>query len=131
MKGLAFRPFDLDGDEPFVMGTWINSHRETSTKAGRAPRALDQYRLEVMRRINENPPVMLCSEEHSSTLLGWACGNHDVLHYVYVRPELRAMGVGRQLIERVMGRYPKPIQVTHRWPWKSERFVYEPKARAA
>lgn len=45
-------------------------------------------------------------------LLGFACGSNGWLHYVYVKSPYRRIGVGRSLVERVIGD-AKRVKVSH------------------
>ncbi len=61
------------------------------------------------------------------TVHAWAAGNSsDVLHYVYVPPELRGNGLAKHAITELLGDYPERIYVTHPWPRESSRFRYLP-----
>lgn len=135
MKGLTFREYDVTGDEPFVFATWMRAHRDIAqrlrTGESVTPRALDRYRIAVARTVNESPPKMLCSVDNAATLLGWVCASAERLHFAYLRPELRCMGIGREMVRHAMGDYRDHIECTHRWPWKSGRYIYEPKRRVA
>ena len=56
----------------------------------------------------------------------WACGDGDVLHYVYVPPELRGHGLARRLITELFGEYPEHVDCSHPWPRESARFRFVP-----
>jgi len=70
--------------------------------------------------------LVLCSATVPSTIFGWSCGEQSRLHYAYVVPELQHRGLGRVLIGAALGAYPVCIETTHRWPWPSARFVFNP-----
>lgn len=89
------------------------------------------YRRQVEQQLNDCGALVACDAELPTTIHGWACGTEGLLHYVYVPRELRCLGVGRELISRVVGGYPDRIEVTHRWPWPSGRFVLRIERSAA
>lgn len=68
--------------------------------------------------------IVLATDER--TVHAWACGDGDVLHYVYVPPELRREGLARRAITALFGEYPERIHVTHEWPRASSRFRFAP-----
>lgn len=65
------------------------------------------------------------------TVHAWAAGAGGSLFYVYVPPELRREGLARQVIVALLGSYSDSIQITHPWPWSSERFRFAPRMRTA
>lgn len=68
------------------------------------------------------------------TVHAWAAGIGTRLLYVYVPPELRGEGLARRVITELIGGYPDVIQITHPWPYASERFRFpriEPRMRKA
>lgn len=77
-----------------------------------------------------------------STVHAWAAGIGSRLHYAYVpawtevdgmREPLRRLGLARKVITELLGGYPEVIDITHPWPFASERFrlVSAPKRKAA
>jgi len=104
-------------DRRFVAPTWALS----STYDGLSKPA--RFRL-VDRMLDAGAPVIVLAE--GPTVHAWACGEADTLHYVYVPPDLRGFGIAAKLIALALGGYPERINVTHRWPRESSRFVFRP-----
>lgn len=57
-----------------------------------------------------------------STVHAWASGIGTRLHYAYVPPDLRGEGLARKVITELLGGYPEVIDITHPWPFASDRF---------
>lgn len=108
------------------MSAWLRSHRDMMRRRMARVAHLDEYRIQVLRITNEWPPIIASSAADPTTLLGFVCGSPTRLEYVYVPSDLRCMGLGRKLVERLLGSYPGRITCGHPWPWKSGRFIHEP-----
>ncbi len=103
-------------DRPFVACTWARGSRY-----GLKTREAFQF---VNGLLDTAKVVVLAN---GRTVHAWAAGHSsDVLHYVYVPPELRGNGLARQVITELLGSYPDRIYVTHDWPRESSRFRYLP-----
>lgn len=97
---LSLRPM-REGDVAYVVSTWAQSLD--------APywMARDAYRSNMRRSASAiighaARVVVLCSSDHESTILGWACGDDGVVHYAYVRPALRSGAAGRAWVEKLI-----------------------------
>lgn len=100
------RPYDL----PFVLSSWMQSHRE---EGANALMDNDAYFAAVKPRLIEilsRSPVLVASNpEDPWQVYGWIAAEPDVLHYVYVKSVYRKFGIGRQLFDAV----GRPSQCTH------------------
>jgi len=105
-------------DRRYVVPTWGHGSRYD----GMAKR--DRFAL--IDRILDGGARVVCLATDERTVHAWACGDADVLHYVYVPPELRGEGLARRAITALMGDYPERIHVTHEWPRASRRFRFAP-----
>lgn len=131
MDGVEFRPMD-HSDEAYVLSTWARSHRDHARRTHRTPAKLDEYRAGVMLpAVNLAGVTVACSSEHRGTLLGWICATPRVLHYVYVRDALRCQGLAREMIAAAMGGYGERIACASKWPFRSQRFVFDAARRVA
>lgn len=101
----------------YVCSTWARGQRL-------GLRTRPAFRL-VNRVIDSGADVVVLAS--GRTVHAWACGQDDVLHYVYVPPEIRGKGFARRLITSLFGAYSERIRVTHPWPFESERFQYMPR----
>lgn len=95
-------------DRRYVVPTWAqSSHYDGLPKAAR-------FRL--VDRVLDDGARVVCLATDERTVHAWAAGAVDVLHYVYVPPELRGEGLARRAISALLGSYPERITVTHPWP---------------
>jgi GNAT superfamily N-acetyltransferase len=101
----------------YVCSTWARGQRI-------GLRTRPAFRL-VNRIVDASRVVVIAS---GPTVHAWACGDGDVLHYVYVPRELRGRGIARRLISQLFEGYPERVRVTHPWPFSSNRFQYVPHA---
>ena len=100
-------------DRAFVVNTWVRS---------------SAYRMPMRKRwqhvdafINGGARVVILGGENGA-VHAWACGEDDVLHYVYVPLDLRGEGLARAVITELLGEYAERINVTHPWPRPSSRW---------
>jgi len=83
-------------------------------------------RFALVDRVLDAKAHVVCLATDERTVHAWACGDDDTLHYVYVPPDLRGVGLARRAITALFGRYPDRVNVTHPWPRESSRFRYTP-----
>jgi GNAT superfamily N-acetyltransferase len=108
-------------DRRFVVPTWaLGSSYDGLSKAARFD-LVDEILAAGARC------VTLATDER--TVHAWACADDDLLHYVYVPPDLRGFGLAKRVITAVLGDYPARINVTHAWPRESSRFRFTPHLR--
>lgn len=106
----------LPGDRAYIASTWARGQHY-----GMRTREAFQF---VNHMLDTTHVVVLAN---GRTVHAWASGHGgDVLHYVYVPPELRGNGLARQAITELLGSYPERIYATHPWPRESSRFRYLP-----
>lgn len=87
-----------DRDRNFVAPTWIKSARYAfaTPREGRIA-----YR--IVNALLERSPRVLCIATDERTVHAWVAGHDDVLHFVYVAPELRRQGFARLLLTQMFG----------------------------
>ncbi len=103
-------------DRRFIVPTWVRSFAEY---APWGPAATREHHAGIVDAILDDPAtrvLVLASDEAARTLHAWAAGVGDVLHYVYVPPELRGHDLARRVMTAVLGGYPDRITVSHPWP---------------
>jgi predicted GNAT family acetyltransferase len=114
-----------EDDRRFVFATWCAAARELRNVRRSVFDVF--YPVRVQRFLSETPVHVLASR--ADTLVAWACGREsDTLHFAYVPAHLRGHGLGRAVVESVLGGYPERVWVTssplsianHR------RFVFNP-----
>lgn len=110
-------------DRRFVVPTWVRSLAMSRRGVDRS-NTLRRYWAIVDRILDakDTRVVVLATDTAARTLHAWAAATGDVLHYAYVPPELRSLGLARQAITAVLGGYPEHIAITHAWPFESTRF---------
>jgi len=119
------------GDRRFVVPTWALGAKWRGLTKDERFRRVDLLLADEGTRV-----VVLAA---GATVHAWAAGIGTRLHYAYVPPELRRKQciergdppaeLGRQVITKLLGGYPDVIQITHPWPWSSERFRFTPPPR--
>jgi hypothetical protein len=102
----------LPSDRGFVVSTWVKSSGKRN-----------HWRV-VDRILDGGARVVVLAT--GGALHGWACTEGPVLHYAYVPPELRRIGLARRAIAEALGSYPDVVPVSHKWPRKSTRFRFDP-----
>ena len=127
---LGIRPA-VASDVAWVMATFMESMLEHYPSRRRRKVAL-KLRPQAELDLADCGAVVACSPGQPDKIHGWACGNHTLLHYVYVPEKLRGFGLAQALIKACMREYPERIEVSRRWPWPSSgRFVLVGEANRA
>jgi GNAT superfamily N-acetyltransferase len=49
--------------------------------------------------MEECRPVVARLEDEPTSICGWACFGHDVVHYVFVRPRWQRLGIAKLLLQ--------------------------------
>lgn len=106
-------------DRRYVVPTWAEGSRYQGLRKSERFALVDRVLSEIGARV-------VCLVTNDITVHAWAAGGPDVLHYVYVPPELRGEGLARRVITELFDGYPDHIDVTHPWPRASTRFRYRP-----
>lgn len=97
------RPVAKD-DWALIYSSWKKSHRGRRKERQRSAVPPVEYYHRMQRRIDaclarEGAEVIVaCDADDPDFILGWACVEGDVLHYVYVRQAARGLGVARKLL---------------------------------
>ena len=102
-------------DRRFVVPTWVRSSRYDLRQA---------ERFKLVDRVLDRGARVVVIGGAGSTVHAWAAGEDDVLHFVYVPPELRNKGFARRAITALFGQYAEHISTSHPWPRPSRRFRY-------
>ncbi|MDE2106704.1 MAG: hypothetical protein KGL39_56335 [Patescibacteria group bacterium] len=116
-------------DMGYVLQTWIRSYKPIAKVS---QPMFEKHHAPLVRKLIANARVAIACPADSkdeTTILGWACGDDDGLHYAYIPDGLRGRGLARMLIGSVLGTYPARIEVSHRFVNGNEsrnRFVYNP-----
>lgn len=105
---LVVRPGVAD-DLGYVIDTWGRSLRGEYPDA-RTTDFVDGVRRGIDRRLRDGAKVFVVHPNGESDLiLGWACVDGPIVHYVYVRQAYRRLGVARRLIDEIG--YALPLHV--------------------
>ena len=122
-------------DRPYIISTWIASYKQISRKlvtvhdtdpAGvtrNAKKVTPQLFQESYPRIPERlwKHAWVLRSEDGTAAHGYICGTNQpihVLHYMYLPPELRGMGISKAMCRFLFGDRGYPVQVTAFLPWK-------------
>lgn len=96
------------GDLPFILDTWLSSHRQSHHVRG--IEGVVYYREQ--RRVAETllqraTTLVACDPESPTTIWGWAIAEevdaYLVLHFVYVRGGFQDVGIGTKLVSAFLG----------------------------
>lgn len=102
-----------DSHKAFIISTWLRSYRPVARKYGYE----DLY--------NRNEPAIaesrwqdcfVVTDEGGYTVYAWVCAEQGSLYHVYVVPELRNIGVARELIRFAAG---EDYMMAREWPRKN------------
>lgn len=97
----TFRLVKADREhKSFILSTWLRSYRPTARKRG-----FSEFFGEYEGAIAESrwEDAVVATDESGFTVYAWVCAYPGELHYVYVGPELRGIGVAKGLIHHVAG----------------------------
>lgn len=126
-----------DTDMPWILGTWVGSHK--SRLPGRRRHELARFRAHVNAILASRPVLaVMSSGPMLDTLHAWACATpHEMLWYAYVPRELEGNGLARAVIAAAFGNfanaggYADVIPCGYRWPYPSKRFIFTPARKVA
>lgn len=115
--------FALRAGEPadlaFVADSWRRSYSDGDWT--RCPGGLSEYiatqRAVIMQALATSEVLIAHPEERTEQILGWACFRRPaVVHYVYVKPFCRQLGIAWKLLTAAFGKTPPGcIYSTHGW----------------
>lgn len=92
-----------ESDIAFIVDSWLKSYRgSTFARYVRGDEYYTGHRHAIERAMRRAATTILVAHapDDTETILGWICYEHPgVLHYLFVRPLVRKLGVSRQLIE--------------------------------
>ncbi len=115
-------PYDVE----LIFPTWMESARQLR-QTRRA--VFNRFYESIVRDLLETEPAVVLTKSGGSTIHAWACGRPpNLLHFAYVPYALRNHGLGRAVIEAVLGNYPSTVWVTSS-PCSipdHKRFIYNP-----
>ena len=99
------------GDHPFVVDSWVKSYQsyalsrdcEHCNNAGRIYRGnrfLRGHKRLIRDILARSGTALLvaCHPDDPEPILGWACSENGVLHYVFVKKDVRRVGVASALL---------------------------------
>ncbi len=111
-----------DADRSYVISTWLSNYGPHA-KENLTPREWSTFRTDHDAKIKtallSGMRVLIAyDDEHPIVIIGWiAFGPEPVLHYVYVRNQMRRQGVARALLtSRESLEYRPFMYVSHRTP---------------
>lgn len=112
------RPANMDGsirgDRRFIMSTWVASYRQ-SCKWLNHRDYTRLYHRAVEHEIEKEIVKcwVVCASDCDEQLFGWLCGydNKPVFHYVYVKPAMRMLGLGKWMVNEFAKHHMTPIEL--------------------
>jgi GNAT superfamily N-acetyltransferase len=96
------------GDAPFILSSWLHSFRAESKQLGQENGYLDPdtygtgHRRLIQRAFDAGQVYVATAPDDDDTLYGWACGSPGVLHYAFVKLDLRGRGFAKALIQQTV-----------------------------
>lgn len=118
----------LPTDRAFVASTWVTSYKDVLANLA-LPRAWTGAHARVVDKLLDGEFTrtwVAAPPKDDHTILGWCCASEDVLHYVYVPKNLRGEGLAKALIAHAVQGSPDPLFVSHKWPFASRRYQFNP-----
>jgi GNAT superfamily N-acetyltransferase len=105
---VIIRPMKPD-DFPFISTRWVSSY-DRSRLAQYAGDGYQAGQRKMISRLLHRGATIIVAEsvDEPGLLHGFIAREGSSLHWVYVRPEMRRFGVGRQLLE-----YGNGLSMTH------------------
>ena len=102
----VFRATPPHSYEAFIYDNWLNSHRKYNDiwKLSDSRTYYEKYR-ELITQILSRPDCIIRVAVLSDDLdvaLGWSVIERDCLHYVYVKPDCRKIGIAKALVPSVI-----------------------------
>lgn len=132
---MTHQPFNIrhyePADEALVTASWVNSNRNSHwARAIGHPLTYERTQRRIIAHqfrllpgdLSDSWPMQLkvaCDPRDPTHIFGWACwyfperGDRTVLHYIYVKPDFRRLGVGAGLAGAMVGKNARLIVVSH------------------
>jgi ribosomal protein S18 acetylase RimI-like enzyme len=86
-------------DRNFVLGTWLHHARRRVWRHDPAGSDYDAgHSAAIAACLSRSSATVACLADDEYVILGWACWERGVLHYCYVKPEFRRLGIARSLL---------------------------------
>lgn len=85
-------------DHPFVISSWLASDRHSPAGRDMGERYASEHRETVKRILMRAELRVACVVDTPDAILGWAVTGPDTVYYVYVRRDVRRLGIGRALV---------------------------------
>lgn len=109
-----------EAHKPFILSTWYrsaNALRQASHP--QVSYAVFQKEQPLITEALWNRAFCLRSEEGGEEIHGYIVGLADMklLHYAYVAPPLRRLGLANVMVEAMFGP-SSPISLSHPWPFR-------------
>ena len=101
----------------FIISTWLKSYRSQARKQG-IQEFYDKHEPEIAESRWQD--CLVLTDEGGFTVYAWVCGQEGSLYHVYVIPELRHIGVCRELSGVACG---KDYDLARPWPYRTSRRV--------
>lgn len=103
-KILSFDSFIPEQYRSFVFSRWLHSLRfgNDMFKLTKSDIYYDVYgkKIEqIIKRPKTKTRVAVLSEDQD-TALGWSVEEPETLHYVFVKPEVRSLGIAKELVSK-------------------------------
>lgn len=112
------RPFE-DGDTGFLFKSWLDSYRYSDYGKALDTRIFYDGHHAAIERVLERPRtrvVVACLPDTPYVDLGFAVGEGDTLHYVFVKRQARQFGIGTALMAALdLPAAPRISHVTADW----------------
>jgi len=103
-KVLTFKAHVPKSYESLIFSTWLNSLRYGNEyfkliEAEPYFKAYSAYITQILSRPNTRVRIAVLTDE-PDTALGWAIDEGEVLHYIFVKKDLRRNGIGNALLSK-------------------------------
>lgn len=115
------------GDTEFIASTWLNYVKQYTGIGKSVSKSvfMDNHGELVKKALKVSNIIVACHKDDPETILGFAvterASHQDVVHFVFVRKELRGKGVGQSLLN--VFKKKNRVCITHSTRKENELFT--------
>lgn len=117
---VMLRPVEVE-DLNFIFSSWLKSYRDATAVRGVPNDIFYKSHHALIERLQQKAcctAVVACDPEDPAQIYAYAVGEYSgdglVLHYVYVKFNLRGFGIARSLVESLVLPSVKWVQFSHK-----------------
>lgn len=115
-EGFRLRPADLAQPKElaFIESSWRRSYDYRPCPGG-VPEYIATQGAVIDQALRTSEVLVACSTERDQQIFGWCCFRTGVVHYVFVKPYYRRMGIGKTLLAAAGAAHAPTVFASHDW----------------